>query len=166
MTQISLNNSITVVQEGAFVFNNIAGNLDRECTKELLLNQIKLIEEEVQEIREAIEQKEDVELLDGILDTQTVLYGLMQIVHKAKPSMKFLEASEALVYNNLSKFPDANDPEIIQIIRDTTEKYRKQYIEIDLHVNQQYNKVVFKNKETGKVLKPSNYSKLDLKQYV
>lgn len=58
-------------------FNEIA-NKDTPTDKENLLSQMKVIEEEVKELREGIEQGDPVKTLDGCVDALVTIFGMRQ----------------------------------------------------------------------------------------
>lgn len=83
-------------------FNKIAGNLDNVSVDKLKA-QMKVFIEEAKETEDAFENKDAVELLDGICDSFVTLAGLMQMAEKA--GFKVDEALKRVNENNLSKFP-------------------------------------------------------------
>jgi hypothetical protein len=142
-------------------FNHLAGKAVVTGYEELN-NQLKLIEEELKETREALDKQNKEGILDGAIDVAVTLFGFMQILE----NMKFdvAGASEAVATNNLTKFPvDEN------IAKQTVDKY-KNFNAVDAHhhkVFYGYNTYyVIKNKETNKVLKPVGYESVNLKEFI
>jgi hypothetical protein len=141
------------------LFNEIAGKSKAE-TKQDLLNQIKLIEEEVAETRAAIEQDNPVEILDGAVDVGVVLFGLMQQLENLGYRVK--EAASVTCDNNLSKFPaDAKVAHnTVWHLVETADagEYRCEFSTVG-------NVWVIKD-QNNKVRKPLGYVKNDLKEFV
>lgn len=84
-------------------FNEIAGNLNN-VTVEKLEAQMKVFIEESKETAEAFENKDSVELLDGICDSFVTLAGLIQMAEKL--GFNVSGALYRVNNNNLEKFPD------------------------------------------------------------
>lgn len=151
------------------VFNSISGSLTKakeatpEQFKEILLLQCNLIQEELDETIKAIEDNDLIEQVDGAADVLVTASGLVQLLQtKVKAEEAALEVSQ----NNLTKFLPIRNPDVQSIALQTRDKYSSQNIEIVMEQNQEYAAVVFKNKATGKVLKPSSYKPVDLSGFV
>lgn len=87
--------------EDVCTFNRIAGK-DFSTSKEDLLRQVLLIQEELNETRHAIEQDNPVEILDGAIDVAVTLFGLMQQLENSGYDVDV--ASLVTANNNLLKF--------------------------------------------------------------
>lgn len=157
-----------------FQFNDIAGNTGKVSVNDLY-NQFKLIREEYIELRDEIQtvvstvyegigvpiaadciNKEN--LLGETIDMFVVLAGFMSKLQ----SLGF-DVSKALQKtneSNLSKFPSIDH----QVITDTYQKYTDKGV--DVEVQYKDDKMIFKNKTTGKVLKPSSFVAKDLSDCV
>ncbi len=161
-----------IVGEGyfnSFLFNDAAGNIDKakaanpEEFKKLLLAQAVLIQEELNELIKAIEENNVIEQVDGIGDVHVTAFGLMQMLQtKTQSECALVEICD----NNLTKFISIKHPNLDEIIRLTQEKYQKEGIAVDVIHNPKYNCVLFKNKETNKILKPFGYKPVDLSRFV
>ena len=124
--------------------NAVAGNLDN-VTPESVSNQLSFIFEELQETIDALEAGDDEELLDGCADLFVTVAGLMQKLDAA--GFKVAEAITRVNENNLSKFNSTGNFQP----PNTNAVYNKQY---DLFS--------FINKDTGKIMKPTNFLSVDL----
>lgn len=151
------------------VFNSIAGVLSKakeatsEQFKEMLLFQCKLIQEELDETIKAVEDNDLIEQVDGAADILVTASGLVQLLQtKVRAEEAALEVSQ----NNLTKFLSVRNPNVQDIALQTRDKYSSQNIQVIMEQNQEYAAVVFKNKATGKVLKPSSYKPVDLSSFV
>ena len=125
-------------------FNSVAKNLDN-VTPESVSNQLSFIYEELVETIDALEAGDDKELLDGCADLFVTVAGLMQKLDAAGFAVG--EAIVRVNENNLSKF---DNTEVFQP-PNTNAVYNKQY---DLYS--------FLNKDTGKIMKPTNFLSVDL----
>ncbi len=84
--------------------NNVAPSHDNPDRKQILLNQLARIEEEVQETKDAILAEDNVEILDGLVDIRVVTEGLGYLAR--------LDAEEAftvIMQNNNLKFTDIKE---------------------------------------------------------
>lgn len=125
-------------------FNSVANNLNN-VTPESVSNQLSFIYEELVETIDALEAGDDEELLDGCADLFVTVAGLMQKLDAA--GFKVAEAITRVNENNLSKFNSTGNFQP----PNTNAVYNKQY---DLYS--------FLDKETGKIMKPTNFLSVDL----
>lgn len=125
-------------------FNSVAKNLDN-VTPESVSNQLSFIYEELVETIDALEAGDDEELLDGCADLFVTVAGLMQKLDAAGFAVG--EAITRVNENNLSKFNSTGNFQP----PNTNAVYNKQY---DLYS--------FLDKETGKIMKPTNFLSVDL----
>ena len=130
-------------------FNTVAGKADG-CTKEELINQLRLIEEEVSEISDGLFYNNAEEVLDGAVDTLYVLLGFIQKLEQAK--FDFSRAMQITAENNLTKFPVSG-----KIASETQDLNPGSKIVSNL----EYNRFAILN-ESNKVIKPVGYVKNDL----
>ena len=126
---------------------------------DVLKNQVSYLIEEVMEIDKAIDEEDPLEILDGMADVQFVLDGLIYL-----SQMKHREAVKKVCSNNDLKFTtspkealdwatDIRDNKGIKCVIETTELDGVKYFCV-------------KRLEDGKVMKPSNFPKVDLKPLV
>lgn len=155
-----------------FQFNDIAGNTEKVSVADLY-KQYCLIQEECIELQDEIETYSDVtyssvpiaakainkeNLLGETIDMFVVLSGFMSKLQSLGFDVsKALQKTNA---SNLSKFPSIDR----QVITDTYQKYADKGIEVE--VQYKGDKMIFKNKATGKVLKPSSFVPKDLSDCV
>lgn len=140
-----------------YAFNSIAGN-DKLLNREHLLNQFKLIEEEVQETKEGFQSNDVVEVLDGIIDTLVVTLGMLQKLEAM--GIDVTKAMKDTAQNNLSKFVD-NTHQSSTWSNITVNKYLEEGIHVTPSYNQEYNVWVFKD-TNGKIRKPQGYKANDV----
>jgi len=138
-------------------FNIIAGTANK-TEKQDIVNQLHLIQEEVSEIAEGIRNSDNVEILDGAVDSLFVVLGFIQ---KLKMSgFITYEALERVAKNNMSKFPTD-----FEVVKQTIEHYEKQGIVCMYEYNEEYKRYVIRDKN-NKVRKPVNYVAVDLSDCV
>lgn len=140
-------------------FNRIAGK-DGVPTVKSLLQQIALIQEELNETREAIFENDHAGLLDGFVDVGVTLAGLGQMLDSL--GMNTLAAMKETAVNNLSKFIDSYESETIQ---NTLDMYKLKHIKITSEYNKEEELVIFKD-EDSKVRKPHGFISNNLSKYV
>jgi hypothetical protein len=83
-------------------FNDIAGNFDNVDVAAIEA-QIKVVVEEITELKDAFYNKDAVGLLDGVCDGFVTLMGLIQKMNVA--GFEVSEAIDRVNANNLEKFP-------------------------------------------------------------
>jgi hypothetical protein len=158
------------------LFNYLAGTYsalrdaeDSPIHKQAVLQKIKLylnlLKEEVQEGLDAFEAGNITEVLDAAIDVAVVNEGLMSILAVAGADID--KASYLTAKNNLSKYPlvaQSSDT----ILEDTIAMYTEKGIQIDSNVvgEGEEARYVFKNKDTGKILKPYGFEANDLSDCV
>lgn len=139
------------------VFNIVAKQVGSETNKPLkerLLNQIKCIKSELQELEEAVEAEDYSEIIKESSDLLITSMGALQVLEYACSSTK--EDLLKVCANNLTKFVPLSDPNARQIVEDTVKMYEYKGEDLTVEVNQQFRVYVFKD-SNGKVRKPSNY---------
>lgn len=141
------------------LFNDIAGNTTKVTLRDLK-NQAALIVEETNEMVQAIDDNNPVEVLDAAVDIAVVLSGLISKL--ASLGFNVSEAMEATAVNNLSKFPASIVG--LSLVEATAAKYADKGVAVETEVKD--GRMIFKNALTGKVLKPSNYVDNNLSKYV
>lgn len=130
-----------------------------EDNPELVNYRWKLIEEEVNELKEALKNHDMVETVDALADILVVVYGA-----GASFGINLDEAFDLVHKSNMSKICETEE-----IAKETVEWYKKND---DRYDTPNYKKapdgkkwVVF-NESTGKVLKSIKYQAVDLKKYL
>lgn len=148
--------------------NMIPNTLDkaRNCTNaefvQLLKNQIKIIQSEVQETVDAIEANDALEVLDGGCDMLVTTMGFLQLLQERSQAR---EALLEVTANNLTKFISVFDPNKDQIVKDTVELYATKGIKVTPVVNKALNMIAFMD-DNGKYKKPSTYKNVELISYL
>lgn len=90
--------------DATYNFNLTKGSLAaNNITTEAIRNQLKLIKSELQELEDAIEQRSEIETIDGVMDVLVTTFGMYQMLEAAGAKMQL---AETLVgNNNMTKFP-------------------------------------------------------------
>lgn len=137
-------------------FNEIA-NKDTPKSKEDLLSQMKVIEEEVKELREGIESGDPVKTLDGCVDALVTIFGMRQRLMNLGYDVTGAEFATA--DNNDTKFftPDRGD-EVLKL----TES--KLHIKLELSYSEKHNRCAILD-SAGKVRKPYYFVSNDLTHF-
>ena len=139
--------------------NHFEHQLDVFDNKKLIKLRIALIEEELNELKEAINQRDFVEVRDAIADILYVTYG-------AAASFGINADNDyAKVHNsNMTKFCETKE-----LAEKTVEEYKKKYSEGDLRYDTPSYRLsgdgkyyVVYNESSGKILKSINYKQVDL----
>jgi len=131
----------------------IAGQA-QEITKEAKQQQLKLIQEEVKELKEALDTEDLVEQLDACSDILITVFGYM-----LKLERQGADLGKALIktgQNNLTKFPADRD-----VVEDTVQFYKNKGIETKISLDLMYNKWVIRDM-SGKYRKPKGFVENDL----
>ena len=119
---------------------------------------IKLIEEEVSELRQAIEAKDFVEVVDALADILYVTYGA-----GVAWGVDLQSAFEAVHISNMSKMCKTQN-EAMDTVKWYKDNPDKGYPSPTWKKEGKY--YVVKESSTGKVLKSVNYKPVDLKKFV
>ena len=125
---------------------------------------IDLMQEELDEIKKAIQDKNYPELLDGLCDLEYVLlgtvleFGLQDIFNIAFKEVHKSNMSKALI--------NPTDQEVEKAYRETLEKYNDEFpIHAVISEVGSTTIVVFKNSATGKVIKPKSFRSPDFSKF-
>lgn len=146
--------NIADFMEDCDAFNEIANNHTKLKWKDLM-NQLKLIREEVDELDDALNDNLPVSALDGVVDILVTTLGMLQKFQKM--GCDTLSALEDTAGNNLSKYPTTED-----IAIQTGQHYA---FPVTIDYNSRYDLFVIKD-EDGKVRKPVGFKPNDLSKYV
>ena len=148
------------MKELVYLFENslraceIAGQ-DQEIDKKAMQQQLGYIQSEVQEIADALQEDDLVEVLDGCVDTLVTVFGMLQKLqgHGAWLEKAFVKTAD----NNLSKFPESEEVALQsqQFYRETKNKETK------IQYNPEYKRYVIRDMQ-GKYLKPKGFVENDL----
>lgn len=138
-------------------FNTIAGK-NTVPTKQDLLNQMKIIMEEVKETINDLEANDRVGVLDGYTDMMVTVVGFGQMLNNL--NIPTNAALHETADNNLTKFPRIND-NLTVLYANTARKYPQHKVGCTVYED----RAVFKN-ENNKVLKPEGYIPNDLSLHV
>ena len=147
------------------MFNLIAGNIGNQTKgtlKDRLLNQIKIIQSELDELKKGVETSDNLETLDGAGDVIVTAFGALQLVDEV---CKGREALLDICANNLTKYVQVTNPDAQSIIDTTIQMYKDKGEEVTVTLNRQFGVYVFKD-QNSKIRKPSNYKNVDLVSYL
>lgn len=140
-----------------YQFNILSGQANKASLNDIE-NQLKLIQEEVDETKEALSNGDIVGVLDGLVDTLVVTLGLIQKLENIGVDVN--RAMHLVADNNLSKHVDDEE-----IAKQTLKHYATQGIKVSYRYNALYKKFTILD-ENNKVRKPIGYLPVDLKDYV
>lgn len=137
--------------ESVETFNDVAGNFDNVDVAAIEA-QIKVVVEEITELKDAFYNKDAVGLLDGVCDGFVTLMGLIQKMNVA--GFKVSEAIDRVNANNLEKFK-------------LGEGTLNTYMSVDWNViyNSKYECFVLKDKN-GKIRKPLGFKSVEISDLV
>lgn len=141
-----------LVQE-SLEFNTIAGK-GANFSKDAIHNQIRLINEETQELNDAFAQNDPVELLDAVIDIYIVLTGLAQQLESA--GILIGDAAELVAANNLTKFTNS-----FSIADKTVNQLAKENITTSVTFNDNHGVYIIKD-ANSKIRKPIDFKSVDL----
>jgi hypothetical protein len=142
-----------------FSFNDIAGNYTDIVSKEHILAQIVLIEEELNEMKLGVKAYDDLETLDGMCDVLVTVIGLSQMLERN--GYDVVNALNAVCDNNLEKYPKDQ-----KRVMDTIVMYINKGITATWQYLKDLDVYVIKNPNTGKILKPLDFPKVNLVPFV
>lgn len=137
------------------IFNTCA-NSDVQFTDKDLVNQFEYIREEIDELKDGIDNQDIVEQLDGAVDSIVTLVGYMQKIRN-RYGIDLAKAFDLIAQNNLDKFPKD-----IGTAEATVKMYEAQGIETYIQKNEQYDCYVIRDKNTDKVKKPIGFVPVNL----
>jgi hypothetical protein len=146
--------SVEKFKDSCYLFNEIAGK-ETVSTKQDVLNQIKLIQEEVKELYDDFMSNNPVKTLDGLVDVLVTSMGLSQQLENLgfDVDKSLMDTAE----NNLTKYTKDGG-----VAAATQEYYERKGVHTVVEFNVKHQIWVVKNKLTNKVLKPVNFESNDL----
>ena len=147
---------IEQLKQDTYNFNRIAGT-DIETSYQSFCQQYKVLYEEVKEVGDGIDARDLTEVVDGVIDTIVVAFGMWQKLEDLGVDMG--KVAELIGQNNLSKYPSLRDDSVVQA---TIDKYKAQDIEVVVKKDIPNHCYVFRNKDTGKILKPYGFESVDI----
>lgn len=153
--------TIQILKEDTYTFNSIAGN-DKKLTTQDFLDQQAVLEEEVKELREGIEERDLDKMTDGAVDTIVVALGVIQKLEAVGVNTD--RAMQLISQNNLEKYPRIEYDE--SVVKKTVDMYEEKGVEVDVSMSPLGHCWVFKNKATGKILKPFGFKSVDLDECI
>lgn len=138
-------------------FNSISGQYII-TDKQAIENQIKLVEEETKEVREAFDAGDYLELTKETIDLLYVSIGLLSKLEVLGVDVG--DAMKAVAKNNLSKFPSNEE-----IANKTLADFTSKGVKCNISYDEDYDVFVIKD-ENQKVRKPVDYKKADISKFV
>ena len=151
-------NTIDTFVKKCFTFNDVANKLHPDMTRQDIVNQLKLIKEELQETIDDLEAGDYVGVLDGYCDIMVTTVGLGMILDQL--GFNTTEALNDTADNNLTKYIQAHDQEAFS---STVIKYKDQNVKYN--INPYYDLTYFLN-ENNKIMKPAGFVSNDLTKHV
>lgn len=142
--------NIQKAYEDVTKFNHMAGNLGKVGMNSIEA-QLSFITEELDETWKALEEGNNVELLDGACDLFVTVAGLLQKLDRMGYDIG--KALALVNENNLSKFPLVSDYPVDDVGAITPK---------DVRTEIRYSRWVFKRISNGKVMKPTNFKAVDI----
>lgn len=139
-------------------FNQVAGKSNTASKKELL-ELVRLIEEEVKELREAVEQSDATGIVTETVDTAVTLFGFIQNIQNL--GFDFFGAAEAVTSANFAKFTpnrDTAEQTVIQLKKDNPDRNFRFIFDTATHLF-----VILD--DANKVRKPISWRKADTSIY-
>ena len=133
-------------------FNELCGK-GKPKNKQDLLNQIKLIREELDETEAAVNAEDPVETLDGVIDVGFTFFGLMGMLEAL--SFDVMDAAATTCDNNLTKF--VSMPGLVDATIDMV-RQKEPGKELTVEYSSKYRLYAVKD-SNGKVLKPYGYKR-------
>lgn len=153
-----MTNTIDTFVKKCFTFNNVANKLHPNLQRQDIVNQLKLIKEELQETIDDLEVGDYVGVLDGYCDVMVTTVGLGMILDQL--GFNTTEALNDTADNNLTKYLPSNEHDRYA---STIIKYKDQTV-MD-YTNLEYNLTYFLN-ENNKIMKPAGFVSNDLTKHV
>jgi hypothetical protein len=153
MSYDTMEDTIQEAYKNVKLFNQIASNLDN-VTPESIDNQLSFIWEEMCEAIDAVESKDEVEILDATCDIFVTVAGLMQKLEAC--GFDVSGALKKVNENNLAKYVQYD------VRKDVMEFAPANTFSI---IDDVHNVIIFKDKETGKIRKPINFVPVNLKGF-
>lgn len=148
-------------------FNQICGTFQTDDKRTKLQLYVDLVKEESKELIDAMHEGDLTEVLDGAIDTLVTAFGTLQVLHQLY-GIDVMDAALETTQNNLSKCPllaELGVQEYEDLVKYTIEMYATKGITAVPTEDSFGERLVFKNAETGKVLKPFGYVPNDLSKY-
>lgn len=154
-----MQNKMSELYELTKKFNDISG-ANKELSLKAMREQFLYIDEEVNEIRDALSTDNLTEVLDGCIDTIITVFGLLQKLENLGVDIN--QAAIDTAMNNLSKYTKSGISAHGTIGKVAKEKG----IEAVATLNEEHGVYVIRNKHTGKVVKPIDFASNDLSKFI
>lgn len=139
----------------SFLFNTVSGQ-DEELTKKDFEDQFKLIQSELDELKEGLLTDDFTEQLDGCVDVLVTVFGFMQRLHNFK-GVDLVKACDLIGQNNISKFVKDES-----VAKQTVEMYKQKGADTYYSFNEKFKLFVVRDSKTNKVKKPVTFKDVDL----
>lgn len=136
-----------------YISNEIAGQHSK-LTQQDFKNQVEIIRSEFQELADAVEVKDNLEILDGAVDLLVTAFGMIRKLKEAGFNVD--RAMEKVGMNNLTKFPTS-----LTVVDDSVKMYAEKGVTIKPVFNHKYDRWALMD-EIDKYKKPINYKGVDL----
>jgi hypothetical protein len=156
--------SLKSFYERTVLFNQLAGKVasqdpDSNQFRQDMINQIERVEEELKELKEAVETNDKLKILDGVVDVNVCSLYMGELLFEA--GYKIDGANLAVANNNLTKITENHS-----IAATTVEKYGEESCYIDSVIRDGTIYYCVKRLLDNKILKPSNYVSVSLGKFL
>lgn len=139
------------------LFNKLIGN---KSSYKAVQNQLERVKEELEETFEALENKDNLGLIDGVCDQLVVVLDLIAKLEAL--GYNVLDGLLVVTENNMSKFTKE------RIVAEYTQRHYEEELDTPCVIvhNEEHKLYGIRRIEDGKLLKPINYVPVDLKEFL
>lgn len=139
------------------LFNKLIGN---KSSYKAVQNQLERVKEELEETFEALENKDNIGLIDGVCDQLVVVLDLIAKLEAL--GYNVLDGLLAVTENNASKFTKE------RIVAEYTQRHYEEELDTPCTIvyNEEHRLYGIKRLCDLKLLKPINYVSVDLKEFL
>lgn len=145
--------SLIKLRNFSYMGNEISGQ-HTKLTKKDFKNQLDIIQSEFQELKDAINDEDNLEILDGAVDLLVTTLGMIRKLKEAGFNVD--RAMEKVGMNNLTKFPTS-----LTVVDDSVKMYADKGVTIRSVFSHQYDRWALMD-EGDKYKKPVGFKDVDL----
>lgn len=152
-TEVFIIDPLIKLRNLTYMANETSGQ-HTKLTQQDFKNQVDIIRSEFQELVDAIEAKDNLEILDGTIDLLVTVFGMIRKLDSA--GFKTHRAMEKVGMNNLTKFPTS-----LTVVDDSVKMYADKGVTIRPVFSHQYDRWALMD-EGDKYKKPVGFKDVDL----
>lgn len=152
-TEVFIIDPLIKLRNLTYIANEISGQ-HTKLTQQDFRNQVEIIRSEFQELVNAIEAKDNLEILDGAVDLLVTVFGMIRKLDAA--GFNTLKAMDRVGMNNLTKFPTS-----LTVVDESVKMYAEKGVTIKPVFDHKYDRWALMD-EGDKYKKPVNYKNVDL----